>query len=595
MSIIAGDPLLQVSFSIYENKGVFALLLGSGLSRAAGIPTGWEITVDLIRRVGEAQGAGPQADWAQWYQSKTGLEPKYSALLEDLASSPAERRSILHPYIVPTDDDQKNGRKLPTKAHRAIANLVRDKFIRVIITTNFDRLMENALREVGVEPTIITSVDALKGAEPITHSDCYILKLHGDYKDARILNTDDELSTYPTEYNELLDRIFDEYGLIVCGWSGEWDHALRAALLRAPNRRYPIFWAARGDVGSGAQAIISHRSAKMITIDGADTLFSSLERHIKTLERTHQKNPSNITHLIGLTKRFIEKPEHRIQLDDFLTQECEKLTELLKHEEDILYGPKGTADFTTHVQRREAATEALAKIAGTLGRWGDGSELRHILDIIENVRSYVVKNKLNSACWLYLRTYPAVLILTAYGLGLTRAERWTTLRDLLTAPISHHRQKPVLVVQELFLTEWAGGNNDYWHNNCSREDNHAPLSGHLFSIFQSWSKSFLGIINNFEILFHQFELLASISYLDGKEIKKSESSIRANPFDDTPRMPMGRAAGIEEKCENLVKMFKAEKFSAAILAANFAGGSADRLNKTLAIFETKAMWMRMKK
>lgn len=50
MSILAHDPLTQLSFSVYENKGVFAVLLGSGLSRAAEIATGWEITLDLIRR-----------------------------------------------------------------------------------------------------------------------------------------------------------------------------------------------------------------------------------------------------------------------------------------------------------------------------------------------------------------------------------------------------------------------------------------------------------------------------------------------------------------------------------------------------------------
>jgi hypothetical protein len=58
------DPLTQLAFSIYESKGVYALLLGSGLSRSAGIPTGWEITLDLVRRVAVAQGTEEQADWA---------------------------------------------------------------------------------------------------------------------------------------------------------------------------------------------------------------------------------------------------------------------------------------------------------------------------------------------------------------------------------------------------------------------------------------------------------------------------------------------------------------------------------------------------
>jgi hypothetical protein len=42
------DPLTALAFSIYENKGVYCLLLGSGFSRPAEIPTGWEITLDLV-------------------------------------------------------------------------------------------------------------------------------------------------------------------------------------------------------------------------------------------------------------------------------------------------------------------------------------------------------------------------------------------------------------------------------------------------------------------------------------------------------------------------------------------------------------------
>jgi hypothetical protein len=41
------------------------------------------------------------------------------------------------------------------------AELVRGGYIRVIITTNFDRLMENVLGERGIDPTVVASVDAL--------------------------------------------------------------------------------------------------------------------------------------------------------------------------------------------------------------------------------------------------------------------------------------------------------------------------------------------------------------------------------------------------------------------------------------------------
>lgn len=153
------DPGTALAFSLFENKGVYALLLGSGMSRAAQIPTGWEITLDLIRRAAALQGVVNEPDWAAWHRAQTGKEPNYSDVLSALSSLPDERRSILHSYIEPTADDIQEGRKTPTRAYKAIAWLVREGFVRVIITTNFDHLMENALREAGIEPTVIRSDD----------------------------------------------------------------------------------------------------------------------------------------------------------------------------------------------------------------------------------------------------------------------------------------------------------------------------------------------------------------------------------------------------------------------------------------------------
>lgn len=69
------DPLTALAFTVSENKRVFALLLGSGLSRAAGIPTGWEITLDLIREVAAATEEPDQPDCESWYERnlKSGL------------------------------------------------------------------------------------------------------------------------------------------------------------------------------------------------------------------------------------------------------------------------------------------------------------------------------------------------------------------------------------------------------------------------------------------------------------------------------------------------------------------------------------------
>lgn len=56
------DPIHALAFSIQANPGVYALLLGSGVSRAAKIPTGWEITLDLVRKLANLHGETADPD-----------------------------------------------------------------------------------------------------------------------------------------------------------------------------------------------------------------------------------------------------------------------------------------------------------------------------------------------------------------------------------------------------------------------------------------------------------------------------------------------------------------------------------------------------
>src|SRR5260370_27787546 len=132
------------AISLHHSPGAYAVLVGSGLSRAAGIPTGWEITLELIRRLGALEGVTYQDDWPTWFQKKYGKAPGYAAVLDFLATTQSERRAILRKFIEPQADEDA---RRPTKAHHAIATMVVEGLIRVIITTNFDRLIETALRE----------------------------------------------------------------------------------------------------------------------------------------------------------------------------------------------------------------------------------------------------------------------------------------------------------------------------------------------------------------------------------------------------------------------------------------------------------------
>jgi hypothetical protein len=118
------EPTLTLAVSLHSNPGVYALLLGSGLSRPAGIPTGWDVVLDLARKIAALADEDCEPDPAAWYQSRYGEAPDYSNLLDQLAKSAPERQQLLRPYFEPNEEEREQGLKLPTAAHKAIAALV---------------------------------------------------------------------------------------------------------------------------------------------------------------------------------------------------------------------------------------------------------------------------------------------------------------------------------------------------------------------------------------------------------------------------------------------------------------------------------------
>jgi len=572
MGLLSEDGVTQVAFSVFQNKGVFAILLGSGVSRAASIPTGWEITLDLIRKIAIARGTPEQPDWADWFWSQTKTQPNYSTVIEELGLSPSERRSILASYIEPSEKDRELKRKIPTRAHLAVADLVQSGYIRVIITTNFDRLIEKALREREIEPTIVTSIDSLAGAEPMVHSKCFVLKLHGDYKDARIRNTGLELRSYPKPFNKLLDRIFDEYGLIVAGWSGQWDEALRAAWLRAPNRRYPLYFASRSPPTGATLELTNHRQAKLIQIADADAFFGDLRDRVETLATTNAQDPLSIELLVNTTKRFLAKEEYRIPLEELCTKELERLLAIL--------GTLGvalavSADlFRERVSAYESAAEPLTRISGVLGRWGQDWTLPLVLNVIRAIVSRPQVAQFGMVMWLDIRAYAAVLVFTSYGLGLAHSSRWSVLQEMLSAPLNVEGEEKRLV-EILFLGSWVGGKNEYWHQIDGLEHRHTPLSDHLCALMGKYSRSFIGIVPDFDLLFERFELLASLAYLQNTRPEDFEAAFAANSFHNFIWSPVGRAIWDRDRRVRLLKELESQEFRNVLRASGFQGGNAN--------------------
>ena len=527
------DPLNSLAFSMQANPGVYALLLGSGVSRSAQIPTGWEITLDLVSKLAAAQGEGDvrSLDPEDWYREKFGKDPDYSDLLDELAKTPAERQQLIRGYLEPTEKERADGLKVPTPAHMAIARLVAQGYIRVVITTNFDRLMEMALESVGVVPTVISTEDQANGAMPLIHQRYCVFKVHGDYLDTRIRNTEAELEAYPEAFNQLLDRILDEFGLIVCGWSAAWDPALRQAIERSKSRRFSHYWAMRGEPTEDAQKLIEHRQGLHVNISDADSFFSKLAEQVEAISEVSRQNPVSVKMKVAALKKYLADPVNRIRLDDLISDEVSHILEVTSGSDfDIVGHPQlDKNSFTHRVRAYEAACEGLIAMAAVGGYWAE--EWHYPIWKKALVRlGYMPEAGYGHSCdgVLYrLKRYPATLLLYALGVSALQAgEKGIPLLSLLlSTELQQEGQGDKKAVEVLPPFLLLRGNQQISKLLDGMEGLWFPFNEWLFRLLRPVFQSSCASQQGFQDVFDRLEVLIAINFCSNNPECRGDTAV----------------------------------------------------------------------
>jgi hypothetical protein len=511
------DTLTSTSFAVHNAKGVYALLLGSGISRAANVPTGWEVTLDLIRRIAATMNESEecQNNPEEWYRSRFKNDPDYSSLLEQLAISPAERTAALARYFDGSSDP--DGVPLqPTKAHVAIAKMVSRGYIRVIVTTNFDRLMERALEAQGISPTIIATPDAIRGALPLAHATCTLIKLHGDYRDARLRNTVGELSTYDEQTQTLVDKVLDEYGLIISGWSATWDIALRDAIMRAANRRFTTVWTYVSTLSSEAEELIQFRQARTIKVASSDSFFTDLNERLEALETLDAPHPLSVDLAVRMAKKYVAEDRYRVQLYDLVMGEAEQAISSIKVNPT---SPQITPElYLQQIKIYEFTMERLLCVLVNVAYWGETRSFTCLKGTIERLMGL----KVNFGGYdrlIALQLYPATLAFYAVGLGFVTSGNYMGFTALLKefqtgAGEMNHKVEPASERLQLqysihkdVLNQALGTQYD------------TPGSDRVFNLFAPIFQKYLSSVVDFENLFDRFEYLNALALADSRASK----------------------------------------------------------------------------
>ncbi|MEA3345557.1 MAG: SIR2 family protein, partial [Chloroflexota bacterium] len=180
----------------------YVLVLGAGASLSAGCSSGWEIVEDTVTQLS----AGDVA--ALSWEEKLA---KFYDLLDNLSET--ERYLVLKGHL--------EG-KAPSVGYRCLAELVKEGYFDVILSTNLDVFVEDALSDVGLRAedfkVLINGEEderqirrALDYPEPRVK----ILKLHGDLPARIFAFTPDEVFEFGEKLESLLEEQLSEDIIIV--------------------------------------------------------------------------------------------------------------------------------------------------------------------------------------------------------------------------------------------------------------------------------------------------------------------------------------------------------------------------------------------
>lgn len=435
------DAHLNLAFTLRAAPGTYALLVGAGVSASAQVPTAWDVQRLLLERLARAEGADP-GDVFEWYAARHSRQPTYGGLLGELSQTSEERMSILRPFFEPTQDERENGIKIPTSAHRGIAELVAGGFIRIVLTTNFDRLIETAMRAAGIEPVVCSTTADVEGMIPLHAQDAVVIHLHGDYLYPRLLNTVGELASYATAVDVLLDQVFDEYGLVVAGWSARYDPALRDALARSKSRRYGAYWLEPHQLSEQAKQLIAARRAVVVSTE-AEHFFPQTADAVRALEQRDEPHPATVDVAVATAKRWLAGTGTAIPLHDLLAKELEKARALISGTSHVGFETDDhRAEYSQALGRIESRNRVfLALVASTI-YWGDSRTDPWWLVGFEELSPY--RRHAGSVDLINLQRVPAIFLFYAAGIAAVGARRHDVVAKLFlqtTIPAPYREER----------------------------------------------------------------------------------------------------------------------------------------------------------
>ncbi len=302
MSLMPTDEFLRL-FPIRSSS--LAWFLGAGASASARLPTAGDLVWRFKRALyctskkvdpKTCQDLGNEVvrERLQHFLDSAGRYPainspeEYATYFELTYPDPADRRRFLENML--------HG-ATPAYGHQILAALMKTGNVRLVWTTNFDRLVEDAAAAAfgSTSALTVSTIDSSSVAlRALNEGRWPVLgKLHGDFQSVALKNTTEELKTQESDLRATLVESCKRFGLIVAGYSGRDEsimNALEEAVLQPNAFPAGLFWATKTGWSVYhrvetllARAVSAGIQASLIEVETFDELMGDLAQQIESL------------------------------------------------------------------------------------------------------------------------------------------------------------------------------------------------------------------------------------------------------------------------------------------------------------------------
>lgn len=313
--VLSTKQLVQQIMESNRNGERFCFILGSGASVESGIPSGSTLEMRWMDCImGEKEDLGTPAmdtslirDYAEKLYREKLINHTFDEIEKAWKKAKEENRSISSEYYFDIYKlrfypNPRNGYRYlekimehcePSLGYHTLALMMTTSKLNsqsglnnLVITTNFDSLVEDALFLYTAKKPLVVSHESLAGYIESDIQRPIIAKVHRGLMYAP-LNSPEATGNLKDEWREVLNYAFNTYTPVIIGYGGG-DHSLMSFLQeKGTSMRHGVYWCYRGDfdmVEKNIKSFVKEKEGFFVTIGGFDELMLEIGKRMYSEE-----------------------------------------------------------------------------------------------------------------------------------------------------------------------------------------------------------------------------------------------------------------------------------------------------------------------